>query len=73
MHEYQEEKVGGGRNWEIGIDTYTLLIVASVVAYRSVVSNSLKPQAHQASLSFILVEIIYCYCNKIVAHSYARP
>ena len=54
MHEYQEGKVGGGRNWEIGIDTYTLLVVASVVAYRSVVSNSLKPQAHQASLSFTI-------------------
>ena len=47
MHGYQEGQVGGGRSWEIGIGTYTLLIVASVVAYRSVVSNSLQPHGLQ--------------------------
>ena len=47
MHGYQGGEVGGGRNWEIGIDPYTLLIVVSVVAYCSVMSNSLQPHGLQ--------------------------
>ena len=41
MHGYQGGEVGGGRNWEIGIDPCTLLIVVYVVAYFFVMSNSL--------------------------------